>query len=90
MKRKEHPGVVYSVAREAAEAYATDEHANKLHCVQSRPKDAVARVGSAKKEKEDGVGRGGQGSSAHSGDFARQLLELRTEGSQNGRLHDEA
>ena len=45
---KEHRDLVYSVAREAAEAWATVEQAGKLRRVQSRPKGAVARVGSAK------------------------------------------
>ena len=39
---KEHPDLVYSVAREAAEAWATVEHADKLRRVQSRRKGAVA------------------------------------------------
>ena len=59
---------MYSVARETVEAWATVEQADKLRCVQSRPKGAVARVGSAKEEKGVVVGRGGQGSSARSGD----------------------
>ena len=50
---------MYSVAREAAEAWATVEQADKLRCVQSCPKRAVARVGSAKEEKAAVVGRGG-------------------------------
>ena len=41
---KEHPDLVYSVAREAAEAWAAVEHADKLRRVQSRPKGAVART----------------------------------------------
>ena len=65
---KEHPGLVYSVAREAAEAWVTVEQADKLRRVQSRPKGAVARVGSAKEEEGAVVGRGGQESSARSGD----------------------
>ena len=48
---KEHPGVVYSVAQEAAEAWATVEQAGKLRRVQSRLKCIVERVGSAKEEK---------------------------------------
>ena len=58
---KEHPDIVYSVAREATEAWATVEQAEKLPRVQSRPKGAVARVGSAKEEKGEVVGRGEQG-----------------------------
>ena len=46
---------------------ATVEQADKLHRVQSRPK-GVVRVGSAKEGKKSGVGRGGQRSSARSGD----------------------
>ena len=65
---KEHPDLVYSVAREVAETWKTVEQADKLRRVQSRPKGAVARVGSAKEEKEAVGGRGGQGSNAHSGD----------------------
>ena len=65
---KEYPGLVYSVTREAAEAWATVEQVENLRRVYSRPKGAVARVGSAKKGKRAVVGRGGQGSSAHSGD----------------------
>ena len=65
---KEYPDLVYSVAREAAEAWATIEQADKLRRVQSRPKGAIARMGSAKEEKGPVVGRGGQGSSARSGD----------------------
>ena len=65
---KEHPDLGYSVAREAAEAWATVEQADKLRRVQSRPKGAVARVGSAKEENGAVVGQGGQGSSARSGD----------------------
>ena len=66
---KELTDLVYSVAREAAEAWATDEQANNLRRVQSRPKGVVTRVGSAKKEeKSTVVGRGGQRSSARSGD----------------------
>ena len=49
---------MYSVAREAAEARATVEQADNFRRVQSRLKDAVARVGSAKKKKRAGVGRG--------------------------------
>ena len=59
---------MYSVAREAAEAWATVEQADKLRRVQSRPKGAVARVGSAEEEKTAGVGRGGQRSNARSDD----------------------
>ena len=65
---KEHQDLVYSVAREAAEAWATVEQADKLRRVQSRPKGALARVGSAKEEKGAVVGQGGQGSSTRSGD----------------------
>ena len=65
---KEHPDLVYSVAREGAEAWATVEQANKLRCFQSRPKGAVAQVGSAKEEKGAAVGRGGQESSPRSSD----------------------
>ena len=44
------------------------EQADKLHRVQFLAEGAVARVGSAKEEKTDEVGRSGQRSSAHSGD----------------------
>ena len=47
---------------------STVEQADKLRRVQSRPKGAVARVGSAKEENGAVVGQGGQGSSARSGD----------------------
>ena len=57
----EHPDLVYTVAREATEAWATG--------VQFRSKGAVVRVGSAKEEKGAVVGRGGQGSCARSGDL---------------------
>ena len=65
---KEHPDLVYSVARKTAEAWATVEQADKLRRVQSRPKDAGTRVGSAKEEKGAVVGRSGQESSTCSGD----------------------
>ena len=52
---------------EAAKAWATVEQADKLRPVKSRPKSAVARVDSAKEKTGAVVGRGGQGSSAHSG-----------------------
>ena len=58
-----------SVSREAAEAWATVEQEDKLRCVQSRAKGAVARVGSAKEERIAGVGHDEQGSSARSGDL---------------------
>ena len=53
---KEHLDLVYSVAREAAEAWAIVEQANKLRRIQSRPKGTVARVGSPKEENEPVVG----------------------------------
>ena len=65
---KEHPDLVYSVAREAVGAWATVEQADKLRGIQSCPKGAVARADNAKEEKGVLVGRGGQRSSAHSGD----------------------
>ena len=49
---KENPDLVFSVVREAAEAWATVEQADKLSYVRSRAKGAVARVGSAKEEKQ--------------------------------------
>ena len=49
---KELPDFVYSVAREAAEGWATFEQADKLRRVQPRPKGDVARVGSAKEKNE--------------------------------------
>ena len=59
--------------------------------VQSHANAAVSQVGSAKEERTARVGRGGQGSSVRSGDeAARQLLELREGGSQDGRLHVQA
>ena len=60
MKRswKKHPDLVYSVAREAVEAWTTVEQADKLRRVQSRPKVAVARVGSDKEKQGAAVGRG--------------------------------
>ena len=66
---KEHQDLVYSVAREAAEPWATVEQADKLRRVQSHTKGAVVRVGSAKEEKTAEVGRGGQGPSARFGDL---------------------
>ena len=48
---KKYPDPVYSVAREAAEAWATVEQAGNFRLVQSRPKGAVARVGSPKEGK---------------------------------------
>ena len=63
---KEHPYLVYSVAREAAEDWATVDQTDELHRVQSRAQGAVARVASAKEEKTAGVGRGGQCSSTRS------------------------
>ena len=48
---KELPDLVYLVAREAAKACATVEQADKLCRVQSRPKGAVAQVGSVKEKK---------------------------------------
>ena len=50
---KGHLDLVYSVAREETEVWATLEQADKLRHVQSRAKGAVAPPGSAKKEKED-------------------------------------
>ena len=66
---KEHPDLMYSVAREAAEAWATSAEADKLRRVQSRAKSAVARVGSARGGEAAVAGRGGQGSGACSGDL---------------------
>ena len=66
---KEHPDLVYSVARKAAEAWTTVEQADKLRYVHSRVKGTVARVGNAKGEGTAVVGRGRQGSSACSGDL---------------------
>ena len=66
---KEHPDLVYSVAQEGAEAWATVEQVDKLRRVQSRAEGAVARMGSAKEEKTAEVGCGGQGPSARSGDL---------------------
>ena len=53
MKRswKGHPDLVYSVTREAAEAWATVEQADKLSCVQSRAKGAFVRVEIARRKK---------------------------------------
>ena len=59
---------MYSVAGEATETWATVEQADKRCHVQFRVTGDVARVGSAKEEKTGGVGSGGQGSSARSGD----------------------
>ena len=56
---KEHPDLVYSVAREAVEAWEIVEQADELRRVQSRPKGAVARAGTSKEAKAAGVGRGG-------------------------------
>ena len=50
---KEHSDLVYSVAREAAKAWATVEQANKLCRVQSRPKGPIARVGNARRGKKE-------------------------------------
>ena len=41
---KEHPDLVYLIAREAAEAWTTVVQVDKLRRVKSRPKRAVARV----------------------------------------------
>ena len=49
---KEHPNLVYSVAREGAEAWATVEQADMLRRVQFCAKCAVARVGSDKEKKQ--------------------------------------
>ena len=49
---KEHQVVVCSIAREAAEVWATAEQADKLRRVQSRPEGAVAQVISDKEEKK--------------------------------------
>ena len=65
---KEHPDLVYSVERETAEGWETVEQTIKLRHVQSRTKGIVARMGSAKDIKRAVVGRGGQWSSARSGD----------------------
>ena len=65
---KDHPDIVHLVAREAAEGGATVEQTDKLRRVQSRPKGAIARVGSAKEEKGEVIGQGGQGSRTRSGD----------------------
>ena len=60
---------MYSVVREAAEAWTTVEQTEKLRRLQSRPKRAVARVGSAKEAKGAVVRRREQGSSARSSDL---------------------
>ena len=65
---KVHRELVYSVAPEAAEAWATVKQADTLRRIQPRRKDAVERVGSAKEGSIAGVGRGGQRSNARSGD----------------------
>ena len=65
---REYPDLVYTVAREVAEVWATVKQADKLRRVQFRPKGSVARVGSAKEENGAIVGRGGEGSSARFGD----------------------
>ena len=49
---KEHPNLMYSVAREGAEAWATVEQADMLRRVQFCVKCAVARVGSDKEKKQ--------------------------------------
>ena len=49
---KERPDLVYLVAREAEEGWATVEQDDKLRYVQSRPKGANARVGSTKEKNE--------------------------------------
>ena len=59
---------MYSVPREAAEAWATVEQADKLRRIQCRARCAIARVGKGEGGKTAGVGRGRQGSSARSGD----------------------
>ena len=48
---KDHPDLVYSVTREAAETWVTVEQADKVRRVQSRVKGAIARVGSAEEAK---------------------------------------
>ena len=65
---KKDPDFVYSVVREAAEAWVTVEPADKLRRVQSHPKAAVERVGSDKEEKGEVVERVGQGMNPRSGD----------------------
>ena len=82
---KEHPDLVYSVAREAVEAWANVEQVDKPRRVQSRPKVAVARVGS-EKEKQGAVVRRGV---LHD-EATWQHLKLREGGLQAGRLHDQA
>ena len=59
---------MYSVRREAVEAWVTVEQADKLSRVQSLPKCDVARVGSAKEKEGAVVEQGRQGSTARSGD----------------------
>ena len=66
---KKRPDLVYSITREESEAWETVQQADKLCCVQYHAKSAVARAGSARDAKTAGVGRSGQGSSAHSGDL---------------------
>ena len=48
---KENPDLVYSVAREATEAWTFVKRAARLRRVPSRPNGAVARVDSVKEEK---------------------------------------
>ena len=45
------PELVYSVAREATEDWATVKQADKLRSIQSRAKDAVAQGSSAKEDR---------------------------------------
>ena len=87
----EHPDLVYSVAREAAVAWAIIEQADKLRRVPSRVKGVIAGAVSAKEEKAAGKRRGGQGSSAR-GRFraVQQLLKLRKGVLQHGRLYEQA
>ena len=51
---------MYSVAREAAKAWATVEQVDQFRRVQSHPKGVVERVGSTEEEIGAVVGRGGQ------------------------------
>ena len=83
---KRHPNLVYSVAREAAEAWMTVEQTEQLRRVQSRPKGTLARVGSANEEKitVDRTTRTGVESSIWRFEAVWQLLQLREGGSQDG------
>ena len=81
---KAHPDLVYSVAREAAEAWATVEQADKLRSVHSCPSCRASVQCQGGKRSSSRARRSGFECSLWRIEAAWQLLELREGGSQDG------